>query len=122
MALCRMIYILDTPRIQFLNVSDQFLEAMWSRLPKRLRGPGRTCHPYVEPSTHRDRDDEFYFKSDKDEKYVKQVLREMQRELVAVRTISCMHHQYNYTAHIYRCYISYTVIILYRYPPVVIIC
>ena len=77
--------IVDEPRMQFIDATVDFLEVMRSRLPERLKGPGRRCHQYVQPPTRRD--DDFYFKSTADEKKVKKMLEPMHRELVAVSTI-----------------------------------
>ena len=82
---CMMANIVDGPKIQFIDVAVEFLEAMRSRLPIRLQGPGRRCHTYVQPPTSRD--DDYYFKSPADEQKVKKLLGEMNRQLVPVNTI-----------------------------------
>lgn len=80
-----MSYIVDRPSIHFLDVAAPFLTIMRNRLPVRLKGPGRRHHRYVEPATRRD--NQFHFKSATDEQHVKQLLSEMNRELVAVSSM-----------------------------------
>ena len=80
--------IVDEPKIQFLDVAVEFLNAMRSRLPTRLQGPGRRCHTYVQPPTRRG--DDYYFKSTADEQKVMKLLGTMNRQLVPVNTIEML--------------------------------